>query len=549
MKKILIIFCLMLSLPSYSKNLKCSANGTDVYYVNGVLTNFSKNNSDKEAIRTIINKGSTVLDSGLLQNGLPPVSYIGIHNPSFGLVNDAAELFSQAYYINNGKDINSKAIYNAVQNLPEVIGSLASVYDPSHVSSVLGMFGFSPTINYVTLKGLANESNQIALERSIASVDTLVKENNLVVDSIASHLTKSKESNRKILFVAHSQGNAVLEAGLKRLVENKPSEMDYISKYVGIYHVASPVPPLELPYMSRSIRSEQDKIIAAVQFLPGYPTTAAPVTHRVTSRSKSDLSGHLFFDTYISPDVSIVPINNLNAAPVSMSDNFVLTLSDLATDLDDNCSIPDIDIEIAGAIKNSANPTMFDYQGYTNFYNKTSITAKDKNDNDNSTTFNFSYNTYCPDCGVLDRWSSKSQENVKSITDFSIPFSKRSYSIYVTATNKYGKSASRDFYLSIPNDQPSTIQLVSQVCWPNCAYGCGGLSVAYDATFIISDPDSEIVTITASVPLANEGGAALTGRYNGQAYFYAFNMGASYDPLMLTLNGLTSYTVPACVSP
>ena len=133
MKKILIISLFCLCIPLYAKNLKCSANGTDVYYINGVLTSADKNFKDKESIKALINSSSAILDSGLKIAGLPPVKYIGIHNPSFGVINDAAELFAQAYYIKTGKNDNAKAIYNVIKNLPAASFQDKAAYDPKRM--------------------------------------------------------------------------------------------------------------------------------------------------------------------------------------------------------------------------------------------------------------------------------------------------------------------------------------------------------------------------------------------------------------------------------
>lgn len=336
-------FALVLMLFSFyfnvsAKTLSCSANGTDVYYINGVLTNDAKNKTDTKAMGALFNSKLGQLDLG------SNVSFTGIYNPSFGVVNDVAELFSQAYYAKTGKD-DGKAIFNLIQNIPEAVGNIASVFDPTEVSKAIGMFGYTKTLNLATLVDQANEDWVTAASRSMASTDKLFAEDSVVINSVANAVIKSKKDNRKVLFVAHSQGNAALVAGIKKLqLYNDPGEVDYMKRFMGVYHVASPVSPLSSnDFKQRNIRSEQDKVISAAQFfsnllpIPEYRITTAPVTHKVTFNGGSDITGHFFHDTYLSDKIVIEPVKVTNPKAVIMSNNFVDTLSDLATALADNC--------------------------------------------------------------------------------------------------------------------------------------------------------------------------------------------------------------------
>ena len=375
MKFILTLLVLTFTFNVSAKPLSCSANGTDVYYINGVLTNKDKNSKDTAATGALFDLKKEQLDSG------KNIKFTGIYNPSFGLINDVAELFSQAYFAKTGKD-DGKAIFNLVRNMPETAGTATSAFDPTGLGNVLGIFGYSNTINFATLIKEAKEDFITASIRSLASTDTVLKEKDAVVKSVATNYTLSKNANRKILFVAHSQGNAVLEAALKKLPMSQQTEIDYMSKFMGVYHVASPVPPLVSPYNSRNIRSEQDKIIAAAKIFsatlpPEFQITVAPITHSVTSRSLSspDDWGHLFADTYISSGVFIRPLNS-NATPVAMSENFVTTLSDLATDLQDNCLMPVIGITSANAIYNQTDD-VFEVDGYAGLARVINVLADD----------------------------------------------------------------------------------------------------------------------------------------------------------------------------
>ena len=133
---------------------------------------------------------------------------------------------------------------------------------------------------------------------------------------------------------------------------NVNSEVDYMKKFMGVFHVASPVQPLSsIGFSAKQIRTNQDKVITASEVFshyfiqPEFQIYPASITHEVTTRilpdPSPDISGHLFFDTYLSPNVYVRPVGT-SATPVKMSDVFTETLSDLATELDDNCIQPNI---------------------------------------------------------------------------------------------------------------------------------------------------------------------------------------------------------------
>ncbi|RPJ72304.1 MAG: hypothetical protein EHM20_13930 [Alphaproteobacteria bacterium] len=95
MRLTILVCFLLLSFETYAKKLECSANGTDVYYINGILTNDKQNKDDTKAIGKLFDGKENQLDSGPLISGKPPVTFTGIFNPSFGLINAAAEPFAQ----------------------------------------------------------------------------------------------------------------------------------------------------------------------------------------------------------------------------------------------------------------------------------------------------------------------------------------------------------------------------------------------------------------------------------------------------------------------
>ena len=62
MKRVFVLLFLLFTLNAFAEGLKCSANGIDVYYVNGVLTKKTKNETDAAAIGDLFNFKKEQLD-------------------------------------------------------------------------------------------------------------------------------------------------------------------------------------------------------------------------------------------------------------------------------------------------------------------------------------------------------------------------------------------------------------------------------------------------------------------------------------------------------
>lgn len=493
MKCSIFLFFIFISISSSAKDLQCSARGTDVYYLNGVLTSDLNNKIDTNAIKELFKARENRLDSGPLIAERSPVAFIGIHNPSFGFINDTAELFAQAYYIKTGSDSNAKAIYNAIKNTPEAIEQDKAKYDPDGYFSMLNSFGLGNIINRKTLMKVVKESENIALKKSLASLDVLLRENSIVRHNVSVSIANSQYKKRKILFVAHSQGNALLQAGIKeRTLRLVQEDTEYMEKYMGVFHVASPITPLSAPFKSKNIRTMQDQIIWSVSLLNGLPSPVAEVTHEVTSETVLDNSGHFFGDTYISPAVYARPINTLSIS-TKMSDIFVSTLSDLAMELEDNCELPNIHISSSELTPISNLPNTFHVKGYASMARAISIAASDSNDTDNakSTQFSWEYLEFVPENHLIGNEfvsaiSSPVGNDVNNDLSLSLPFNDKSYSVTITATNKFGKSSSKKFTFYYTENRAPVITNASAVCYSSN----GNPSTTFKGTYYIEDDGS-----------------------------------------------------------
>ncbi len=81
----LVLFLVILSIPAFAGNLKCSKNGTEIIYVNGMNNKESEAKATKKKITDLINPIKPSIDS----NG--NVSVTNVYNAGLGIGNDIIE--------------------------------------------------------------------------------------------------------------------------------------------------------------------------------------------------------------------------------------------------------------------------------------------------------------------------------------------------------------------------------------------------------------------------------------------------------------------------
>ena len=220
-----------------------------------------------------------------------------------------------------------------------------------------------------------------------------------------------------------------------------------------------------------------------------------------------------FSPTYISPNVLALPGNVDANVPAKMSDIFVSTLSDLATDLEDNCESPAIKITASGA--SEVSPGLFHLYGNVGANTKIPISVEDLNDSAGNTTFEISYREYRYDINQPPFNIETPVKVVANSAAIPIPFASIMYyvSIYAhnTITNKSTYSTAR---FIAPNDIMPTVTTMA-----NC------LSRMVDVG--IKDVDSGTIRLGVWYP------DQFTGIYEGSfidnatvspfGYFYSFD--------------------------
>lgn len=206
----------------------CSKNGTIVFYVNGVL---AKNNfevdRDKRLIDSLFRGQEALLD----KQG--KVGFKVIFNPSNGVYNDIAELYAEDYFYRTGRDDGFKVFRDNIEL------KLEQAKNPSRLKKIFNWKYLKQLkLKVEKLKALAKEREYLS---SPNSIDRLKKINASVVNQIVAQMDDSVRDEKKVLLIGHSQGNAALKEAIKRTSFNSSEYQNFVKKYVGVFHIASPV--------------------------------------------------------------------------------------------------------------------------------------------------------------------------------------------------------------------------------------------------------------------------------------------------------------------
>lgn len=186
--------------------------------------------------------------------------------------------------------------------------------------------------------------------------------------------------------------------------------------------------------------------------------------------------------------------------------------------------LPDLAVNVPGTIINATDSTLLNYFGTTNYNNKLSATAKDRRDIENSTKFKFYYSTFDSTQFKISNngFNGSTQENVSSITDIGIPFSKYVYAFKVSATNKFG-TITKDFRVETMKDSPPVVSLVEKTCQYVIFYQYA--RPGYVAKFLVTDPDSPSAYLNdGSSPTANYFSASIAMSNNNNSEDSSYNI-------------------------
>lgn len=411
MRMIFLVFATIFSQSSFaqSSNLSCSANGTNVFYVNGVLTRQQTSIDIERLLQQKIFPEKTASSKLDKQS---KVKIKAIWNPSFGIINDGAELFTQMHRIKTGADSGTYfySLYSASADMTNLIASIAS---PAYyfVSTGSKLLGYDLSPNYRSLISIAKESEEEAKKKAQANPAKLYEENIKLNNGIAKLYSDSIKSNQKVIFIAHSQGNAALESGVRTLLSNSKSTLEYndtnnyLKKFSAFMHVASPVAPINqlggytnnnenFSFKTDSMLFDVDKVISLASTIDfGIPP--AQVTHKVMADSiLEDPNGHGISEIYLSDKLRVVPVVNTPSTILQIpKEIFQDKVFNLATRLENNCAEIKINITPISpglTLKSSSlSDAKFEYSYFTGLGNTVTFKASDLSDFGSETEFQY----------------------------------------------------------------------------------------------------------------------------------------------------------------
>jgi hypothetical protein len=277
-KIVICLFSLIFSKITFAE-LSCSANGTKIFYINGIdvqtqLENgVSANIVDRkvQAYKNQIDKNSN----------LPTVE--GVYNYSTGLFEDMRKLREQLLLDADGSVTSDKRrkhfeeLIKSELNLSESMSwqslsidernkldetlkrSLDYIYNTGDKDSLKYDDG-----NFTQLKLFKELA---AFRKGVADLVAIAASDRQVVSQVKKKITDSiLTKNQKVIFVAHSQGNEALRTSyyeLRNDLSSNPSDLAKLDSIFGTLHVASPSPSYVLNNdKSQGIKLDTDLVIS-----------------------------------------------------------------------------------------------------------------------------------------------------------------------------------------------------------------------------------------------------------------------------------------------
>lgn len=357
MKLILFMF-FVFQLNVYSQ-LTCSSNGAELIYINGVLTSKEKGTRNWFTVMENLKFSNKGAIEGFINSDLDNKIITGkfLHNPSYGLLNDTAEMFSQMYYAKYGTKSGNQYFY-ILNNLPDEVLKVAGKIMPNPAMKAMGLLGISKPVNFLTMQIFAEESMKNAFLNVFTSKPNLLEANESVVNEVATHLATLKLQKKKAIIIAHSQGNAVLSAAVKKFAFSNIENRQYLTNYFGFYQVGTPVPPLnqllgfmpnqeQKDFNSEYVLSSDDWIIKNANVLSGILSRLLEIPlyqsqPNYTPHEESEITDptlHGFSEIYTNPNYKFVQPNS-NGKPIPASELSKEYLRTIASKLQSNCNQP-----------------------------------------------------------------------------------------------------------------------------------------------------------------------------------------------------------------
>lgn len=497
LKTKLIIFCFSFasiveagSLPPEG-TLKCSANSTVLFTVNGVATTGQGASINMKAVRKIADANRYAVDL----NG--KVSVRMIYNPKKDLDQDGLEAIAQ--------ELRSRF---KVKNPWKYI-QLALIYSDNVITTssqtALASSLFAPLVAPVSFMALQFAKSRI--KKSLDESSILELADQKVFLSVKEAVQSELEATKKVIIIPHSQGNTVVNAAMEELkIINKfPTKYN---PFLGVLHIATPSAHMAISkYALIKLNTDlvvNNPIVAANAIQSNYVEKGVPEGSFVVKmlansidwvNSDTDISRHGMVDTYLSNLIEAKKEGEVGTR--SMASIFKENLIKVAEKLEDNCSFPVINISSPEISENADQLGQYLVNGFAGINRKVLLQASDVTDTDPTKTTKFTWEFLEVVRGQNDAGEPYNflKKVVKSpvgsetnhAMEVDLPTNFLDYVVKISATNKNGKNSIASFNLINKKNRAPVLSDYKSQCILD-SYGMTSMSFKF--SYLLDDDSS-----------------------------------------------------------
>ena len=491
---------------AFGAELSCSQNGTDFYYINGVNVKYDEGLRDLNLINSeFVQKNKDKLDYQ------KKVKSSFIYNSTRGLFNDVKEIYNQStrnltgdqreyFYRKKMEKLIEDRFKNKESELTEAQKIKLEELSREAFSLIMKTEQNETADATDALSDLDMIKIISKIDYEVAELLRTAEADTEVIISIKKKIKESFELRKKMIMIAHSQGNEALRSAVYELRSEMSGAISLNQLYefdriFGIVHVASPSPTLAITTgKARLIKLDRDLVIKpAGIILPQNPIGANyiyknsnlsgigdwPIIGDIAELFQTVFGGNLYHGmSYIYLSDKVNAASSLNPEEVdTMSGIFSKNLREVAQSLDDNCSLPIIKIVSTTAEeKESGVISVKDYAGVGK---KVRLEISDvagnssgSGINDNGydlakTTFQYTLITKYPN-GASGALATVEDEAFllegKYYIDIQIPYRDYQYSFTITARNELSKEVQKSYKISFEKNKPLIVDIHNLRC-------------------------------------------------------------------------------------
>ncbi len=356
--------------------------------------------------------------------------------------------------------------------------------DNTNITTRLGkLLGMLPALegNPIGIKNVMNFASLQILEggwyshvnqyRGTALASYFTTQNN--IDNIATMVEGQLDANKKVILSVHREGNELASRAIAQIqASGTPDQVSKLSKYVSVLSTSPTSNPYSTKYLP--MKNSLDVNVAGAQFIaPNYVLknkTGRDTNNfftKIIDKITLEPLGSSFLDYYLSQDRTA----SLGNGPyLTMRDQFIQQLQNSAESLEDNCSIPIIQIDSPNIVQDAGYDNYY-VDGYAGLDRVINVVASDTAAYPNQldgleTTYEWSFNQF-----DVERYFAQDDANMfynNSSTlnniNLTIPFNHYLYNVVVTATNKYGKKTTKNMSFNNLNHRAPIAKSISTYC-------------------------------------------------------------------------------------